>query len=117
MPSAVAQLTFTSRPLAGARVTVNFIVPGSSAVASLIESFALLSSFLIVPVALRTTASLLFRSSSFIVSSSSSSWSPLTLIVIGTFVAVVVLLAGKFFDPLCASKSDVSAVSATVRKL
>ena len=115
MPSAVPQLTFTSRPLAGASVTVNFIVPGSSAVASLIDSFELLSSFLIVPVADLTTTSLLFRSSSFNVSSSSSSRSPLTLIVIGTLVAVVPEFAGKSFEPLAASKSLVLALSLTVR--
>ena len=116
MPSAVAQLTLTSRALAAESVTVNVIVPGSSAVASLIESFELLSSLRIVPVAVLTTTSVVgLRSSSFSVSSSSSSRSPLTLIVIGTFVAVVVVFAGKSLEPLAASKSVVFAVSATVR--
>ena len=42
---------------------MNVIVPGSSADASLIESFELLSSFVIVPTALETTAPLdAFRS-------------------------------------------------------
>ena len=116
MPSAVAQLILTSRALACESVTGNVSVPGSSDEASPIESFELLSSLRIVPVAVLTTASVVgFRSSSFSVSSTSSSRSPLTLIVIGTFVAVVPELAGKSFDPLAASKSVVLAVSATVR--
>ena len=103
MPSAVAQLTLTSRALAAESVTVNVIVPGSSADASLIDIFELLSSLRIVPVAVLTTTSLLFRSSSFSVSSTSSSRSPFTFTVIGTFVAVVVAFAGKSFEPLAAS--------------
>jgi hypothetical protein len=104
VPSAVAQVTFTSRPLAGARLTVNFIVPGSSAVASLIDSFELLSSFLIVPVPSATFSSVVpvVSISTLSVSSSSSRRSPFTLIVIGTFVtapAAVDELAGKFFEP------------------
>ena len=83
VPSAVAQLTLTSRALACESVTVNVSVPGSSDDASLIESFELLSSFVIVPVAVLTTAPVVgFSSSSLNDSSSSSSVSPLTLIVI-----------------------------------
>ena len=77
----MAQLTPTVRSLADDRVTVNFIVPGSSAVASLIDSFELLSSLRIVPVAVLIEAPVVgLNSSSSNDSSSSSSVSALTLI-------------------------------------
>ena len=117
MPSAVAQLILTSRPLAGESVTANVIVPGSSAEASPIESFELLSSLLIVPVAVLTTAPVVgFTSSSLNDSFSSSSVSPLTLMTGFSTVDVVPVHELKTSGaPPTSVKSEAVAVSATVR--
>ena len=83
----------------------------------MIESFELLSSFVIVPVAVLTTAPVVgFSSSSLNDSLSSSSVSPLTLIVIfSTVEAPAPHELKKSVAPPTSVKSEAVAVSATVR--
>ena len=112
-------MTLTSRPLAGARVTVNFIVPGSSA-----RGVADRELRVVVVVADRAGGRPHDRVVVCSGARASSSRrarravSPFTLIVIGTFVAVVVLFAGKIFDPPARrSRRRRRRSPSTVRKL